>query len=242
MCRPGRTCGPAPAPRAQVGFTLIELLVVVAIIAVLAAIIFPVFAKARDRGRQTACLSNIRQILMGVAQYTQDHDRQLPGSWAVGTSGLWSRRIQPYCRSAKLFECPSGRRFSAWGGWDWPGTPKTMYGYNCNISRKGLCTGAHSLALFKYPSEAILIGDLLNSNWDMVTLGGADGRINPVGDPACWNGVSRCPLATWPEPSRVHNGGANYGYLDGHAKWRKPELIYPTAPDDASKDRCWGAN
>src|SRR5438132_3273033 len=67
-------------PRRHAGFTLIELLVVIAIIAILAAILFPVFAQARDKARQTACLSNLKQLSLGVLMYAQDYDEVLPGN------------------------------------------------------------------------------------------------------------------------------------------------------------------
>lgn len=103
---------------AQRGFTLIELLVVIAIIAILAAILFPVFAKARENARRASCQSNLKQIGLGIAQYAQDNDSTLPlpggpfttnGGAAdmAGPLGSWQQRIQPYIKSAQLFSCPS---------------------------------------------------------------------------------------------------------------------------------------
>ncbi len=68
------------------GFTLIELLVVIAIIAILAAILFPVFAKAREKARQSSCLSNMKQIVLGTMQYAQDYDERLPMRWLATDS------------------------------------------------------------------------------------------------------------------------------------------------------------
>src|SRR5436309_3953243 len=94
------------------GFTLIELLVVIAIIAILAAILFPVFAQARDKARQTSCLSNIKQLGMALIQYVQDYDEVLPHhaadyadfmSPAAGPN--WARSIQPYARSTGILAC-----------------------------------------------------------------------------------------------------------------------------------------
>ncbi len=96
------------------GFTLIELLVVIAIIAILAAILFPVFAKARDKARQTACGSNAKQMGLAIMQYSQDYDGYYPFAYNCNTGGhcennsIWQKDIQPYCKSTKLTFCPSG--------------------------------------------------------------------------------------------------------------------------------------
>ncbi|GAB4461663.1 MAG: hypothetical protein OHK0029_27320 [Armatimonadaceae bacterium] len=95
-------------------FTLIELLVVIAIIAIFAAILFPVFARAREAARKTACLSNCRQMGLGIAMYTQDYDEMLPpadvgGNDSPNTFG-WGDLIFPYVRNVQVFDCPSATR------------------------------------------------------------------------------------------------------------------------------------
>src|SRR5205809_3264393 len=102
------------------GFTLIELLVVIAIIAILAAILFPVFAQARDKARAAACLSNTKQIALAVNMYVQDYDETTPGGcfavWGCGIdpnfkkasanyTGLWP--LTPYVKNEQVFICPS---------------------------------------------------------------------------------------------------------------------------------------
>ena len=97
-------------------FTLIELLVVIAIIAILAAILFPVFARARENARRSSCTSNLKQIGLGIIQYAQDYDEKLPRNW-VGSNGTdyngnpigvkWMDMVQPYIKSTQLFNCPS---------------------------------------------------------------------------------------------------------------------------------------
>jgi prepilin-type N-terminal cleavage/methylation domain-containing protein len=103
------------------GFTLIELLVVIAIIATLAAILFPVFAQARAKARQTACLSNMKQIGTGLMMYTQDYDETLPGNdksaegrnlrlgfMDPGSARNWARGVQPYIKNLAGFQMPRG--------------------------------------------------------------------------------------------------------------------------------------
>ncbi len=97
-------------------FTLVELLVVIAIIAILAAILFPVFGRARENGRRTSCQSNLKQIGIGLLQYVQDYDEKLPASFYGTTAGAdkttrtkykWMDAIFPYVKSEQLFICPS---------------------------------------------------------------------------------------------------------------------------------------
>ncbi len=104
------------------GFTLIELLVVIAIIAILAAILFPVFAKAREKARQSACSSNLKQIGLGLMQYAQDYDETMPFLWRAAAAtdtgatqcsdGVyrtnWITSVYPYVKNNQVFECPSG--------------------------------------------------------------------------------------------------------------------------------------
>jgi prepilin-type N-terminal cleavage/methylation domain-containing protein len=104
--------------RRQTGFTLIELLVVIAIIAILAAILFPVFARARENARRTSCLSNLKQIGLGIAQYTQDYDEKLvsyayPNPAGTVTYG-WQVALDPYVKSYQMYVCPSAVKLSTY--------------------------------------------------------------------------------------------------------------------------------
>src|SRR4028118_2088342 len=104
----------SPMKQSKNGFTLIELFVVIAIIAILSAILFPVFARARENARKTSCLSNLKQIGLGALQYTQDYDeRTVPcvlaysGNLYDGNNRVFFQLIQPYVKSTQLFQCPS---------------------------------------------------------------------------------------------------------------------------------------
>ncbi len=97
-----------PSRSGRSGFTLIELLVVIAIIAILAAILFPAFARARENARKASCQSNLKQIGLGILQYTQDYDETFPN--VVSNSDPfhgWVQLVNPYIKSYQLFQCPS---------------------------------------------------------------------------------------------------------------------------------------
>lgn len=110
-----------PQRRKLLGFTLIELLVVIAIIAILAAILFPVFARARENARKTSCLSNLKQLGLGIMQYTQDFDENFPNGYIAGGSDWindgWPVFVQPYVKSIEVFRCPSDTVPPVQEGW-----------------------------------------------------------------------------------------------------------------------------
>lgn len=148
------------------GFTLIELLVVVAIIAVLTAMLLPVFSQARERARMTRCLSNARQLALAVYTYTQDYDETLPPStnYAVPTSvpeRIWTRLIQPYVRDTNVFVCPSasGSGFPT----DWSQRGIGSVGYTAATAydpeqREGFTSPAR-LTQIEEPARTPLFGD-----------------------------------------------------------------------------------
>ena len=128
--------------RLQEGFTLIELLVVIAIIAILAAILFPVFAQAREKARQSACMSNMKQLSLAVIQYSQDYDEAFPNGLQDGWyAQTWSYNVQPYIKSVAVFRCPSdfgadlvpkdGSNDASWAG------PRMSYASNGYIKWNG---------------------------------------------------------------------------------------------------------
>ena len=186
------------------GFTLIELLVVIAIIAILAAILFPAFARARENARRASCQSNMKQMGLGLVQYLQDNDEQYPSNpnATVGTGAQligWPAAISPYVKSYQLFQCPSDSGSPA-------AANSTDYGAN------GLLIGADGAA---GQSEAVLLGSALTVlTFEITQTEIATSMIASA--PASVNAGAR------------HLEGANYGFADGHVKWYKPEKIKTT--------------
>ncbi len=143
----------------RVGFTLIELLVVIAIIAILAAILFPVFSQARDKARQSQCVSNNRQIGLALQQYGQDYDERFPPS-RFNVSGLgvflpWSANLHPYVKNHGLFACPSDPRPLSGTGHDQPWCPIL----NVSTKRSQVTHGGHE------GSDGSTASGTMNANW-----------------------------------------------------------------------------
>ncbi len=185
------------------GFTLIELLVVIAIIAILAAILFPVFARARENARRTSCLSNLKQIGLGIMQYTQDYDEKLPlYSYSGTTLGNWASVSQPYVKSTQLFECPSGGQKYAPPYSRWATDPGTSgaYGYNWEYLGAG---EAISLAAIEETARTIMSGEITGT--ENMTAYYAHKPAIPTYDAN--NAYTR------------HLDGSNVLFCDGHAKF-----------------------
>ncbi len=148
------------------GFTLIELLVVIAIIAILAAILFPVFAQARERARMTQCLSNARQLSIAVMNYAQDFEEAFPPStnYAVPTNvpeRIWTRLIQPYVKDTNIFTCPSAQRTGFPADWSQRGLGSIGYtaatAYDPEL-REGFAVPVY-LGQVEEPARTPLFGD-----------------------------------------------------------------------------------
>jgi prepilin-type N-terminal cleavage/methylation domain-containing protein/prepilin-type processing-associated H-X9-DG protein len=210
-------------------FTLIELLVVIAISAILAAILFPVFARARENARRSSCQSNLKQIGLGIMQYTQDYDEKFPmfrvGVPAPGKTYGWADSIQPYVKSEQILQCPSNSdvlpdRTSA--------TPVsqqrgyTDYLYNSAI---GSQTGTNPAL-----GSGISLSAVEQASLTVMLLEGFVDPVNPnspVNNGSARNATRGGNSTTSPlgNVSNVkadrHLEGSNISFSDGHVKWFK---------------------
>lgn len=195
------------------GFTLIELLVVIAIIAILAAILFPVFAKAREKARQASCLSNIKQISLGMLQYIQDYDEKFPyyayGSWGgVQPWIFWPHQLQPYIKNWQVYACPS----SSFGGpMTYQGLDYPQYPSYAFVNALWSSNPPIALGYVQAPATKWMIAD---SNHP--ALGDIRGYLTST---ACGQWGCGANVATTHQWMVPHNEGINIGYIDGHAKW-----------------------
>ena len=189
------------------GFTLIELLVVIAIIAILAAILFPVFAKAREKARQTSCLSNVKQIMLAILQYAQDYDETLiPGALVMAApsgGNEWFEVLSPYMKNTQLIVCPSKKSYYLGYGWNYQ-----EFGYYYGNHGTGWAT---TLGEIDRPAETILIGDNADDNHGARYLYKRSSSYLPA----------------------RHNGGGNMGLCDGHAKWYSRETLLKSRAEGA---------
>jgi prepilin-type N-terminal cleavage/methylation domain-containing protein len=202
------------------GFTLIELLVVIAIIAILAAILFPVFARARESARRSGCLSNMKQVTMGVLMYAQDYDEVLPfqdgdfGNYATSKKACWITSTMPYVKNKQVWYCPSAKIHKS----DPPkGDSDSNYWYNGHASAK-------AIAAIPQPAESILFME-----WAYRTTS-TGWRPYPKDKcpPAKQGQSGTCPDTWHPSSEWGDNHGtgdanvkaAHYPYVDGHVKLR----------------------
>ncbi|MBI5830844.1 MAG: prepilin-type N-terminal cleavage/methylation domain-containing protein [Armatimonadetes bacterium] len=162
-------------PTNRRGFTLIELLVVIAIIAILAAILFPAFARAREKARQSACSSNLRQLSQAISMYAGDYDDVLPvysqGAGYHGVAGYagadgprWADVVQPYVKSTQVMDCPSrGSHAQVFGGGQWLDVSTYSYGYTAPGTDSGADAvygvAGRALAELTHPSDTIMCAD-----------------------------------------------------------------------------------
>ena len=234
--------------RVRKGFTLIELLVVIAIIAILAAILFPVFARARENARRASCQSNLKQLGLGVLQYLQDYDSSYPpgryasadtppGGYWSGTLWFWPQIIFPYTKSTQILVCPSGvgstasKPFSGQYGANrivMPlGPPVTNESQFAATASTYMMMDAGSLT--PYPTQIgtspAAVGNLY-----------LPGQGEAVG--ATCAGTGSADLTSDCLTGR-HFGGVNMSYADGHVKWLKSQKVILEARQTAPLFGAW---
>jgi prepilin-type N-terminal cleavage/methylation domain-containing protein/prepilin-type processing-associated H-X9-DG protein len=225
----------------RVAFTLIELLVVIAIIAILAAILFPVFATARESARKASCQSNLKQLGLAIKQYEQDYDGftvtsggECYGSPA-GTGcnkanpvpGLqWQWLIQPYVKNWGVYKCPSDT------------TPvqnrPVSYVENNWFSLSRQSGFAIHEARVQVPAETVKLIDSGEATWADTNNPREWEGVKVIGDYTLWNywdRISRVdPGWNWGDPNPRHGGGDNVLYYDGHVKWVRLEPCRNSMP------------
>jgi prepilin-type N-terminal cleavage/methylation domain-containing protein/prepilin-type processing-associated H-X9-DG protein len=201
------------------GFTLIELLVVIAIIAILAAILFPVFAQARESARKTSCLSNFKQLGTAVLMYIQDYDGAYPLAWYPRPQYGFDVVLFPYIKNYQVYECPSNKvtpRF--WSGYQKSGLGPIPGSYAMNgdlTARAGVGdrAGLTESAVLN-PADTILMTEI----WD------TRGKQKAGPEHEIFTSTKNDVCARI--PVNIHQGGSNYNFCDGHAKWLRVEQTW----------------
>lgn len=204
---------------ARCGFTLIEILIVVAIIALLAAILFPAFSRVREGARRSSCLSNTKQIGLGAMQYAQDYDERMVNTYTIygpGNSNVawWQDMLQPYMKSYQIVICPSQTPPTSYNSNRPTGAPNpllTSYAGNNVFNdaggnalfppmRAGGIGAGRALASLEEPSTTILFTDVASTSMEIFS----------------W---SHTDLGSASQVDKRHLQGANFAFADGHSKW-----------------------
>lgn len=226
----------------RTAFTLIELLVVIAIIALLAAILFPVFATAREKARQTTCASNEKQIGLAMIQYANDFDEVYPcRSNIVSATMSWTSQILPYVKSHGIYQCPDdtvARAYSSdyvsyampdnllGGSWAYHSNSVVLTSGMAGCYQRG-----HTAGEIPAPATTLMIVEYFSAYNAYNTGYGGDLVGMPSSNVPC-SATSATDIANnlggqvWQDAYTkgiaMHSGGWNYAFVDGHVKWMKP--------------------
>ena len=222
------------------GFTLIELLVVIAIIALLSAILFPVFSQARENARRASCQSNLKQIGLGVLQYLQDSDEYMvsggPSSGIVGAG--WAGQVYPYVRSIQVYVCPDDINPSVFVT-DGAGQFVCSYFVNRSVNTDSTGTIVKPINVASMPATSLTVlaaevyqgrmsGFPTNPSGDTRSSEG-DGNYLPQYGGGYWTGLmgNRTAFANFtnPAPGTIHFNGSNFLCVDGHVKWEQGSAV-----------------
>ena len=210
--------------RVSTGFTLIELLVVITIIAVLAAILFPVFAKTREKARQSSCQSNLRQLAMADLMYMQDHDETTcpyadHGCSTGDSCHQWWEMLAPYTKNSQVLLCPDAN-------------PHDVSDYAIDHTHVAGCGSGNRLATLRYPAETCLFLDGQRSSANTAGYYIAYCRLcdpTGMGDDRDWNGIA----------ADRHGDGSNCAFVDGHGKWTTRSFLLDPTPDITHMKFWW---
>jgi prepilin-type N-terminal cleavage/methylation domain-containing protein/prepilin-type processing-associated H-X9-DG protein len=220
------------------GFTLIELLVVIAIIAILAAILFPVFAQAREKARQASCQSNLKQMGNALSMYAQDYDEIFPSGnpgantscvdipFRMGWRGWIGNHLMPYTKNVDIYQCPSKKNLS--------GVNRDSGGALCTNMASPYFFVSYTFNYVRLTNQAVSnVNEVANMPmmWDSLTPY-ADCAFATPGSCGIWAQRDICqwmakmgmPLqpgqaCTANANTGWHNNGNNYLFVDGHVKW-----------------------
>ena len=202
----------------RTAFTLIELLVVIAIIAILAAILFPVFAKAREKARQSSCLSNVKQIVLAAAAYSADYDGQVLSCYIAPY--YWNVFVTPYTKNSQINRCPSGA-----GPYGIAHNHANL-GYNGSYAETDIAKPAETLHFCDTGQISAATQNLTPAEWQETGYTGAPYMRTPNNTPYYDSDPQR--------PFGRHNGLVNVGFVDGHGKALPiSTIIGPPAGDPA---------
>lgn len=232
-------------------FTLIELLVVIAISAILAAILFPVFAKAREKARQTACTSNLKQMGLAEQQYLQDYDENYTGPTVPGATYstgdtrdqyIWAELLFPYTKSNGIYRCPSEAGGVTYFYGDAPANHKDLatliqagglsysyndtFGYGIGTINGGSNFSIGSTQSYGYagtPFSDSLVNEPSSTILIVDTPPGGDFQIQSFNrlDPSCVSQWPTTPDTAHQSVDPRHTEGFNAAYYDGHVKFKK---------------------
>ena len=250
--------------RVRSGFTLVELLVVIAIIALLAAILFPVFARSRENARRAACQSNLKQIGMALMQYAQDYDERMPALDNFDNDGglgagqhFWMETLQPYVKSTQVFQCPS---LKVGANPTSVTSPYGSYGLNVAVDTPYRMTRAYyggtlglvegkKLSAFNNVAE---LGVVFEDNFDSgpYCQGFSNGSFPQAGNG--WFSVWYDSTPTNPAPAEQsccgdratpdgrHFAGLNVAFADGHVKWKQyKDVVTVPSPGTNAAVAAW---
>ena len=209
MCTSNRWASTSKVKR---GFTLIELLVVIAIIAILAAILFPVFARARENARRSSCASNLKQLGLATMQYAQDYDECYPqsamNSWDAGNRVQWKQLIQPYVKSTQLLQCSSNPEKNRVTEPAKFGYPVAYQSYGCNPRIFHDNGRSMPMSSVQAPAEKLMISEI-KYNWEMWNFAPPDTSLGDLEN----------------NHFAGHLGTLNVLFADGHVKAMRPTAL-----------------